>query len=148
MAEVSRTSIKLRWWSKLCKQVITYNLKNTIQKHVGLFLILDCISYWEKLNNTEYIFLIAGRNSYYAKRCLNTNSISCHSLSLGTGWVSQNWYLCFVASSMLFAGPWQESSSMALWMSCSFWMGKPGFCTRNTHKLWTSPCMWDNKVNK
>lgn len=67
------------------------------------------------------------------KFAINTNNALAHSqwsrhlLSFGTGWVSQNWYLCLAASSMLFAGPWQDSSSMALWMSCSFWMGKPGF---------------------
>jgi hypothetical protein len=31
---------------------------------------------------------------------------------------------------MLLAGPWQDSNSMALWMSCSFCMGSPGFYTQ------------------
>lgn len=49
-------------------------------------------------------------------------------LSLGTGCVSQNWYLCLAASSMLLAGPWHaDNSSMALWMSCNFCIGMVGF---------------------
>lgn len=49
-------------------------------------------------------------------------------LSLGTGCVSQNWYLCLAASSMFLAGPWHaDSSSTALWISCSFCIGMAGF---------------------
>lgn len=63
-------------------------------------------------------------------------------LSLGTGCVSQNWYLCLAASSMFLAGPWHaDNSSIALWISCNFCMGMVAFYngkdtqTQNMRKL-------------
>lgn len=42
--------------------------------------------------------------------------------------MSQNWYLCFAASSMFLAGPWHaDNSSIALWISCNFSIGTLGF---------------------
>lgn len=63
-------------------------------------------------------------------------------LSLGTGCVSQNWYLCLAASSIFLAGPWHaDNSSIALWISCNFCIGRLGFYnskdtqTQNMRKL-------------